>query len=491
MADLEHDAHQIVEFVSNGIFEIAGDDQLRKLRSECEPVPETDEARKRLVESWSRFLRDTKVRIGTLLKTDHLSFLLGAGVSKDAGGVLLGKVPLEVESQLLERGAAGSRLRAWLKVFYLAARRLAINAAALPADREGILARKATVEEALNDRDGKKRNECQIAVGFEDLLSLLYRWHNVLSESDSRLRLDGAQPVAVTRQHLEACLAETMSAFVECCSLPRSVAPEAALLPFNEFLKKILTRPLNLRRTALFTLNYDLLVEKAADGNGVVLLDGFVGTDRRIFRPEAYDHDLYFPGDTTEGRVHRLDRVMHLYKLHGSINWVSDDPSWDNPYGVSVQDQPKQGSRILVYPTPAKYGETLGMPYAELFRRFAGSVVRPQSTLVVIGCGFGDPHVNTIIRQALAIPSFTLVVVDPSPPDPSPTSAHFVAQLRSRKDSRAWVLGGATFGTYAGFVDRVLPDLHDQEVMRKVIETHRALGARSASSLEDEAAHAE
>lgn len=129
----------------------------------------------------------------------------------------------------------------------------------------------------------------------------------------------------MTKENLERCLTETMAAFVDTCSLPRDVEAEIALVPFNDFLKKILTRPLNLRRTALFTLNYDLLVEKAADANGVVLLDGFVGTERRVFRPEAYDHDLYFPGDTTEGRVHRLDRVIHLYKLHGSINWVSEN----------------------------------------------------------------------------------------------------------------------------------------------------------------------
>ena len=116
------------------------------------------------------------------------------------------------------------------------------------------------------------------------------------------------------------------------------------------------------------------------------------------------------------------------------------------------------------------------MPYAELFRRFASSVVRPQSTLIVIGYGFGDQHVNTIIRQALTIPSFTLVIVDPSPPEPSTESTMFVSRLRAVKDGRTWILGGKTFGSFANFVEHVLPDLHDQQVMRKVVETHRSLG---------------
>jgi hypothetical protein len=481
MDTLEEETGKILELLTNSVFEIAGDDQLTQLRKECENPPESEEERRRLTGIYNRFLRNIKVRMGTLLKTDHLSFLFGAGASKDAGGVLLGKVPLEVEQTLLYRGIQGARVGRWLNVFYLAAQSLASNPAVVPHDREGILRRKATVGHGVAEEEKARRSASQIAVGFEDLLSLLYRWNDVLTEFDTRLRIDGKTAVAVTKQHLERCLTETMAAFVNTCSLPRRVELVVALSPFNNFLKKVLTRPLNLRRTALFTLNYDVLVEKAADANGVVLLDGFVGTERRVFRPEAYDHDLYFLGDTTEGRVHRLDRVIHLYKLHGSINWVSENSTWDNPYGVSVQEHPAEGSRILIYPTPAKYGEALGMPYAEMFRRFAASVVRPQSTLVVIGYGFGDPHVNTIIRQALAIPSFTLVVVDPFPPDPDPKSEKFVARLRARRDGRLWVLGGMTFGTFKGYVEHVLPDLHDEQVLSKVTATHRALGHNADS----------
>jgi len=40
------------------------------------------------------------------------------------------------------------------------------------------------------------------------------------------------------------------------------------------------------------------------------------------FDPTGYGLDIYFPGDVSEGRVRRFDRFLHLYKLHGSINWV-------------------------------------------------------------------------------------------------------------------------------------------------------------------------
>jgi hypothetical protein len=242
-------------------------------------------------------------------------------------------------------------------------------------------------------------------------------------------------------------------------------------------LRKVLTRPLNLKRANIFTLNYDALVEKAADAIGVVLFDGFVGTVRRVFRPESYDHDLYFPAETTEGRVHRLDRVFHLFKLHGSITWRAQAPDWDNPYGVSATGTSAAEDAPLIYPTPTKYGETLGMPYAELFRRFASAVVRPQSTLLVIGYGFGDEHVNAIIRHALAIPSFTLVVVDPSPPAPDPAGTFLAKRYR-----RLWLLAGDSFGRFSTFVDSALPDLRDEEILRRVMETHRSLGVAPSAS---------
>src|SRR5690606_7337859 len=96
-------------------------------------------------------------------------------------------------------------------------------------------------------------------------------------------------------------------------------------------------------------------------------------------------------------------------------------------------------------------------------------LTRPQSVLFVIGYGFGDEHVNAIIRQALAIPSFTLVIVDPSP------KSDFVKTLREQRDRRIWIAEGDRIGKLAGFVEHVLPDLRDEEIQKKVFATYRAL----------------
>ncbi|MGE3550636.1 MAG: SIR2 family protein [Geobacter sp.] len=232
-----------------------------------------------------------------------------------------------------------------------------------------------------------------------------------------------------------------------------------------------MTRPLNLRRANLFTLNYDTLIEQGADAEGAVLVDGFVGNMKRVFRPESYDLDFYFPAQTTEGRVHRFDRALHLYKLHGSITWHRTDQGWENPYGLYATffNQQCKDDDVLIYPSPLKYGQALGLPYSELFRRFGNAVVQPQSVLFTIGYGFGDEHVNAIIRQALAIPSFTLIVVDPNP------SSDFVKELQKIGDERVWIVSGWDIGTFGNFVKQLLPDLREEEIDAKVMKTFKAL----------------
>jgi len=403
------DQETTFDLLSNARFEIGGEDQLAHLRTKHSQEPTDDEGEHRLEIEWERLVADLHIRTGTLLKTDTVSFLLGAGASKECGGPLIGTIPLELERKLAEEGIAGGarpRVSEWLKCFYLAVRRTARASDAAPANRDEILQRQtAMVNGAVEP----------LPVNFEALLSLLYRWRAALPTQGGRLRLDG-------------------NPTIDLCRLPTTGADAAGFAAYKDLLKKVLTRPLNLKRANIFTLNYDTLVEQAADAEGVVLVDGFVGSVRRTFRPESYEHDLYFPAETTEGHVHRLDRVLHLYKLHGSITWTAEQPSWENPYGIRAHPEKVRGEApVLIYPTPAKWGEALGMPYSELLRRFAATVVRPQSVLFVLGYGFGDEHICAIVRQALAVPSFTLVIVDPNP------TSRFVTTLREQEDRRVWV----------------------------------------------------
>jgi hypothetical protein len=459
--------------IAENRFQVGEEDLLEPLRKEFPQEPADPDMRKRCQAKWDEFIKESRIRFGTILKSDTVSVLLGAGASKHAGGVLLGRIPLSVEGVILEEGIRGDRVSRWLKLFYTALQRIAEDKGAVPSSRSAILARsKAVSEEA---------SVPEFHVNLEELLSVLFRWQATLPKGGGRVRLDGEPPVDARSEDLEQVIHHTKTSLVARCVLPsKDVMAPDPLHAHRQLLKKVLTRPLNLKRINLFTLNYDTLIEQAADAEGIIALDGFVGMLRRVFRPESYDQDLYFPAETTEGRVHRLDRVVHLYKLHGSITWRASKPDWDNPYGVvSVNAGGKPDGSVLIYPTPLKHGDALGMPYAELFRRFAGAVVRPQSVLVAIGYGFGDDHIVSIIRQALTVPSFRLIIVDPNP------QSSFVDQLHQQEDRRIWIITGPLLGRFNGFVDNLLPDLRDEEIEKKVMATYRALSPKNVGAEAD------
>ena len=466
------------ELLRNAYFEIGGNDQLAATRSEYPEPPTSKEKIERLETDWEKILADMHARTGTLLKTNTVSFLLGAGASKECGGPLIGKIPLEVEKKLLDEGITGNeesviRIYPWLKCFYLAASHTAGKSADIPLEpREKILERKKKITE--------EKADC-LPVNFEELLGLLYRWRLALPSEGGHLKIKSDPEIDLKAEVIEKCLSRATSALVDLCQLPAPATSgfDTGFNAYKNLLRKVLTRPLNLKRANIFTLNYDTLVEQAADAQGVVLVDGFIGLINRTFRPEAFDQDIYFPAETTEGHVHRLDRVLHIYKLHGSINWIAEEPSWENPYGIRAQvEKDLKNGQTLIYPTPAKWGELLGMPYAELLRRFAVTVVRPQSVLFVLGYGFGDEHIRAIVRQALGIPSFTLVIVDPKP------ESDFVKTLNEQKDQRVWIFSGETFGKFTGFVQYVLADLQDENIRRKVMETHRSLKKNDSANSE-------
>lgn len=446
-------------------FEIGGENLLKKVvhpSSGRVPEDESDSI------TYSEVLDDIRARLGVLLKCENVSILLGAGASFRCGGVGIGNVPLSIEKELGTRGIGGAgrrRIKKWLRVFYLAV--LCCGDDNAPKTRQDILERHPMSE--ASDSDGNP-----LEANLENLLATLWCWHSAIPEGGDRLRVDGPTNVDVKRDDICSCICEVTRALAMACDLPTKAARDG-LLYHRTLIRKMLARPLNLKRVAFFTLNYDTLFEQAADAEGAVLLDGFVGTQCRVLRPESYDQDLYYPAETTEGHVHRFDRVLPFYKLHGSTTWVYVGPSDDNPYGVkSVTIEPGKGhlltekDRRLIYPMPMKHEKVLALPYSELFRRFANALVRPQSVLFVFGFGFGDPHVNSIIQQALSIPSFTIVIVDPNPEN------EFVKSLRRKKNPRVWVIEGETFGKFEGFVS-LLPDLHGQEIRKKGIETLAAL----------------
>lgn len=121
----------------------------------------------------------------------------------------------------------------------------------------------------------------------------------------------------------------------------------------------------------------------------------------------------------------------------------------------------------MIYPNAAKDLETLAFPYAELFRDFAAALCRPNSTLFVYGYGFGDDHVNRVIREMLTISSTHVVVVSfdscgGKAADKAGGTPEVVGRLqtfleKAGHEDQITVLLGNHFGTLDTLVKHYLP----------------------------------
>ena len=242
------------------------------------------------------------------------------------------------------------------------------------------------------------------------------------------------------------------------------------------FTKKVLQRPLNLKRVNIFTTNYDLAFDNAFDRLGVNYINGFSGFHNRYFKPETFEYDIFFPGSTTQGKVQRIEKVLRYFKIHGSLTWVNRDPSANCVYGIEelpmeLIRKNEQYDSLMIYPTTVKKSYTLDYPYSELFRQFSISIAQTQSVLITFGYSFSDEHINDLIYQALTIPSFTLIIVDFKGTEGSAE----IKRLKELNDPRIIIMQGNQLGDFPFFVEQVMPDLIEFDTNAKIAETMQKL----------------
>lgn len=311
-----------------------------------------------------------------------------------------------------------------------------------------------------------------------------------------RLRLEPALATDKTKDLTPKALRELLldieRAIIVSCNvfLPPSALDLSGedLSAHESFLSKLLARDPLQGRARIFTLNYDTLIEQALDRLGAMYWDGFAGTISRRFDPSTYALDWHYPGEVTEGRVRRYDKAVHLYKLHGSVNWRRTETAAQNPFGIkfathqaptveewqknakALDDTLREGEGLAILPTAAKYGESLAMPYAHLFRSLGQSLQQSQTALFVTGYGGWDSHINQVVEDALTNPGFVCVFIDPKP------SEWALKLCRADYCGRVYCFGGQ-WGTFEAFSDEVMPDLEalgtDLEVARTLRELQK------------------
>lgn len=177
---------------------------------------------------------------------------------------------------------------------------------------------------------------------------------------------------------------------------------------YNKFYNNIFKyRNEESNKLSVFTTNYDLFNELALENNKVTYTTGFSSNLIQSFDVNQFKYRLVDDTNRYKDKWQPVNKEANLYKLHGSINWEEKN-------GYLIQNSNKSeelnSENVVIYPTILKHRETAQSPYSELFREFANTLQSPNTTLIVIGYGFGDDHINNIISQNLNNTDFSLII---------------------------------------------------------------------------------
>lgn len=260
-------------------------------------------------------------------------------------------------------------------------------------------------------------------------------------------------------------------------SSPESMDAATELNDHRRLLKKLTSaRQPGQASPWVFTTNYDLAVEWAAETIGLHVSNGFDGIHRRVFTPHNFDLGLRNVQARGEARFGAYN--IYVAKLHGSLAWhvgsdesVLETPAWAR-WSTIKSFLAGNGSNIpglLVLPNAAKYVHTVGFLLGELFRRFTDFVSRPQACLIVNGYSFSDEHLNRLLLSALQNPTMQVVIYareaervgDALDVSRCRTWLQRVASLQS---PQVTIVGGRDAATFAALVgDLPDPAIYNEE----------------------------
>ena len=162
----------------------------------------------------------------------------------------------------------------------------------------------------------------------------------------------------------------------------------------RQFVNKLGIRKAKQARLKIFTTNYDMAFEQAASDEGFIIIDGFDFSKPYRFNPMWYQYDVVRRSEQ-QGSGY-LDNVLHLYKLHGSVDWCLIENEVRKHNGEKSEGEP-----VIIYPSSNKYRSSYDSPYLDMVSSFTNALKQPNTALICVGFGFNDDHLNNAINMAL------------------------------------------------------------------------------------------
>lgn len=150
-------------------------------------------------------------------------------------------------------------------------------------------------------------------------------------------------------------------------------------------------------KVSVVTTNYDRIAEYAADVINATIITGFEGSLIR---------KLEVPSQSTFiKRIRARERIVEIWKVHGSLDWFFTDDGEIRSYPLSTKIPPNH-SPMIIPPGKDKYNKTHSEPYRTIIAQADTAFLRAGSYLC-IGYGFNDEHIQpkllNEIRQGKAV----------------------------------------------------------------------------------------
>lgn len=180
--------------------------------------------------------------------------------------------------------------------------------------------------------------------------------------------------------------------------------------PFAKLLNHLVNSlpPSNPTLTVI-TPNYDHLVEYACDLIGVNCNTGFYGDHFKKFNSDQFKEGLYkmvqFVERGKQKREPRKIESVKLLKPHGSLKWQrTEGQTFHSHYLI------KDATRVIITPGETKYKSSLTDTVMNFHREMANESIRNSESIMIIGYGFNDIHLQTELQKCLKTGTDCLII---------------------------------------------------------------------------------
>jgi hypothetical protein len=147
----------------------------------------------------------------------------------------------------------------------------------------------------------------------------------------------------------------------------------------------------------IFTLNYDLILEKSFEELQIPYFDGFIGANEPFFLAESIESKdkLNLPPLSW----------IRLWKLHGSFGWIWQKVGDDDAYRIvrvgALGGERDASKELVIYPSRDKYELSRKQPFTAYFDKLRNYLQEGELLFVINGYSFSDEHINEVLFSSL------------------------------------------------------------------------------------------